>query len=178
MCQNIGSAKHRVRTIYLVLVSVSPQGSIIVRSLALLGIDCMGIFFLHSCVYFLQISFSSFGIILFSPCSLCFTLAVHMREVFSVGYTPSTWKQSLVFQSFWIMLNRFVMGLHTSDIFDKNSLHRLTVVKRFQCVVHSTIFLTCKLETQDKPWHCVFQSFQKIFIFVFLTEYRGKSDNW
>ena len=37
------------------------------------------------------ISYYSFAIILVSASSSCFTLAVPMREVYCVGYTPRAW---------------------------------------------------------------------------------------
>ena len=64
-----------------------PSGSSIVRSLALVG-PCFGTFLLRAHVTFFQISYYSPTIIFVSAFSSCFALAVPMREVSCVGYTP------------------------------------------------------------------------------------------
>ena len=64
-------------------------GSSIIRSLALVR-PCLGL--LHSCPrYFLPDFFYSFTIILVSASFSYFTLALPIREIYCVEYTPRAW---------------------------------------------------------------------------------------
>ena len=64
----------------------------VVRTLTLVR-PCLGLFYLRAYIPFFHISYSS-TMILVSASSSCFALAVPMREVSCVGYTPRAWDPS------------------------------------------------------------------------------------